>query len=84
MVITNHISVNKHEYNVRKMEELDKEILEKKKEMLNAKGFLKTYKLRRELNVLFRKLTKHGTETLIFERQRAESNNLGYWCSFIF
>lgn len=84
MIVTKHISVNKHEYNVRQMEKLNKKILEKEKEILSSKGFLKTIKLERELSNLLRKLAEHGTETLIYERQRAENNNFSYWCSFIF
>lgn len=65
--MTNTISVNKHEYNQRRVLELNKEILKKESELKNTKGFINKIKIKLELRKLFKEINIHGEETLQFE-----------------
>lgn len=66
------ITANKHEYNLRKFEELNSEIRRKEKELSKSKGFFKTYKLKNEIKKLYDELNNHGEEVLRFEIQSSQ------------
>lgn len=62
-----YISQNKHEYNVRRMDEINEQIKEKELELKNASGFFHTFVLKSELRKLYKDLNAHGTEVLEYE-----------------
>lgn len=72
MLIT-HISQNKHEFNMRRVEELNIQILNKEKELRNSEGFLAKFKLRNEIKKLYKSLNNHGNEVLEFEYRQLNS-----------
>lgn len=72
-MLQKYISQNKHEFNVRRVDELNKEILAKESELKNTKGFLAKFKLRIEIKNLYRTLNDHGNEVLAFEYRQNNS-----------
>ena len=65
-----HISINKHQFNVRRVEELGKKLLEKEKELENIEGFFAQFKLKSEIRRIRRRLMRHGEEVLEFEYRK--------------
>lgn len=65
-----HISINKHQFNVRRVEELGKKLLEKEKELENTEGFFAQFKLKSEIRRIRRRLMRHGEEVLEFEYRK--------------
>jgi len=70
----NYISQNKHEYNVRRMDELISKINKKEKELKSTEGFFKTFKLKSEIRRLYRVLRSHGNEVLEYEYINSKHN----------
>ena len=70
----NYISANKHEFNVRRVDELIAVIDEKEKELKTTEGFFKTFKLKSEIRRLYRVLRSHGNEVLEYEYQNSKYN----------
>ncbi len=64
-----NISINKHEYNERRVIELNKEILNLENKLKDTKGFINVLKLRLRLRKLYKTIHIHGEETLEFEKQ---------------
>lgn len=69
-----HISQNKHEYNVRRMDEINEVIKEKELELENAEGFFQTFVIKLELRKLYKELNNHGTEVLEYEYLNANQD----------
>lgn len=69
------ISDNKHEFNVRRVEEINEAILEKEAELKNIEGFVKTIKVKLELRRLYKQINIHGTEVLRYEHDKANNIN---------
>lgn len=69
-----HISQNKHEFNVRRMDELNEVIKEKELELKKANGFFQTLVIKAELRKLYKQLNNHGTEVLEFEYYNANND----------
>lgn len=67
-----YISPNKHQYNVRMVDELNKVIREKEEELKEAKNFIETFRLKLKLRKLYKKLTVHGTEVMEYELYKEE------------
>lgn len=74
-MLSGHISQNKHEYNVRRIEELNKMIKEKESELKKADGFFQTFLIKHDLRKLHKQLNIHGTEVLEFEYSKFANNN---------
>lgn len=62
-----NISINKYEYNLRKIDEINEKIIKLEKELNEVKGFNKTLTLKTELRELYKQLNIHGSEALEFE-----------------
>lgn len=74
-MLSRHISQNKHEYNVRRVKELNEIIKEKELELKQADGFFQTVIIKHDLRKLHKQLNIHGTEVLEFEYSRSINNN---------
>lgn len=72
---TRFISINKHEFNVRRVSELNEVILAKEEELRNTKGFINTMKVKLELRKLYKQITVHGSEVMAFETSKLNSIN---------
>jgi len=70
----NYITASKHEFNVRRVDELIAVIDEKEKELEMTEGFLKTFKLKSEIRRLYRILRNHGSEVLEYEYRNSQQN----------
>lgn len=73
--MTKGITINKHEFNVRRVDELNLDILAKEEELTNTVGFFNVLKVKLELRKLYKMINNHGTEVLQFERQNLNYNN---------
>ncbi len=62
-----NISINKHEYNQRRVIELNKEILKLENKLKETKGFINILKLKLKLKKLYKTINIHGEETLEYE-----------------
>ncbi|MDY0278281.1 MAG: hypothetical protein RBQ97_09390 [Acholeplasma sp.] len=62
-----NISINKNEYNVRRVDELNVELLEKEKELENTVGFFNRLKVKNDIRKITKLLNTHGSEVLEFE-----------------
>ncbi|HHT55591.1 MAG TPA: hypothetical protein GX012_03415 [Acholeplasma sp.] len=70
----NYISQNKHEYNVRRMDELISKLNKKEKELKTVTGFFNTLKLKLEIRKLYKVLETHGSEVLDYEYNLARED----------
>jgi len=68
------ISTNKHEYNIRRVDELSGRILMKEKELDNASGLLEVIKIKLQLRKLNKQINVHGSEVLHYEQTKFESD----------
>ncbi len=68
-----NISINKHEYNVRRVEELDSLIIAKEKELRKTSGLINIIKAKIELKKLYKDISVHGKEVLEFENKQTLS-----------
>lgn len=66
-----YISINKHEFNVRQVEELGKKLLEKESKLEETKGLFAQFKLKAEIRRIRKRLIAHGEEVLEFEYRQA-------------
>lgn len=66
--MTKGITINKHEFNVRRVDELNLDILAKEQELLETEGFYNTLKVKLELRKLYKQINNHGSEVLLFEQ----------------
>ncbi len=69
-----HISINKHEYNLRKVEELNNEIALKEETLKDTTGFINVLKLKHEIKKLYKQLDIHGTEVLAYEYKESQEH----------
>lgn len=67
-----NISINKHNYNIRRVNELNQEIIKKEKELVNTKGFFNTLEIKAEIRELYKKLNAHGQEVIDYEIENLE------------
>lgn len=67
-----HISDNKHEFNLRRVEELSKEMTEKENELKSTKGFFNVRKIKKELKKINAQIEVHAKEISEFERRKAK------------
>ncbi|MCR1808968.1 hypothetical protein [Haploplasma modicum] len=67
-----HISDNKHEFNLRRVEELSKEMTEKENELKSTKGFFNVRKIKKELKKINAQIEVHAEEISEFERRKAK------------
>lgn len=74
-MLSGHISQNKHEYNVRRINELNEVIREKELQLKKANGFFQTFLIKHDLRKLHKQLNIHGTEVLEFEYLRSINNH---------
>lgn len=65
-----NISDNKHEFNVRRVSELNDTILKLEEELKVTTGFFNSLKLRSELRRLYKQINVHGSEVLEYEYSR--------------
>lgn len=72
--MTKTISVNKHEFNVRKVDEINERILKKEEQLKETTNFFTILKKRRELRKLYKQIRVHGEEVLEFENRNNEDN----------
>lgn len=68
-----NISDNKHEFNVRRVSELNDTILKLEEELKVTTGFFNSLKLRSELKRLYRQINAHGNEVLEYEYSKLNS-----------
>lgn len=73
-MVNKYITMNKHEFNVRRVEELNSDILAKEKELETVKGFFNTLRVKSQLSRLYRLINIHGSEVLEFEYRQATNN----------
>lgn len=65
-----HISDNRHEWNVRRVEEMQTEIEDQKKVVSEAEGFFNKMREKRVLRKLIKRQRKHGEEVFQYETNR--------------
>ncbi len=68
-----NISINKHEYNVRRVTEINSLILTKEEELKNTTGLINIFKVKRELKKLYKDIAIHGREVLEYENKQTLS-----------
>lgn len=66
-----HISENKYEFNVRRVAELDRLLLEKERQLSNTTGLLNTFKLKSEIKKLYKLIVMYGNEVIEYEYNKA-------------
>lgn len=64
-----HITDSKHEWNTRRIVELQEEIRDAEKQLEITEGFWARRKASRKINKLNKQLIKHGEEVLAYELQ---------------
>lgn len=67
-----HISENKHEFNVRRVNELSKELDEFEKKLSSTNGFFNRLKIKRTIRKLNKQLKTHNEEIFLFEQAKTE------------
>ncbi|VEU80996.1 hypothetical protein [Haploplasma axanthum] len=65
-----HISDNKNEYNVRRVDELNEVLLEKERELNDTKGFFNVLKLKLEIKKIYKEISKYGSEVMEYENNK--------------
>ena len=68
------ITPNKNSWNIRRVEELSKEIEELEKKRANTRGFFRKLRLDFKIDKLIKQRSKHGEEALEYERQHLDEN----------
>ena len=71
-MISTNISPSRHEWNERRVVELQDEIKDQKDNVKKADGFLNKWKEKRILTKMIRQQNKHGQEVLEYEIQKSE------------
>lgn len=67
-----YISDNKHEFNVRRVNELEKELQEFEKKFKNANGFFNKMKIKRAIKKIQKQLKIHNDEIFLYEQTKVE------------
>lgn len=67
-----HISDNKHEFNVRRVEELSKELNEYEEKLKTANGFFNKLKIRKAIKKIEKQLKDHNDEIFLYEQTKTE------------
>ncbi|VEU80995.1 hypothetical protein [Haploplasma axanthum] len=66
-----NISINKYEYSLRRVDELNEVLLEKERELKNTQGFINRFKLNLEVKRLYKQISEYGSEVLEYEYNKA-------------
>lgn len=74
-MLNRYISTNKYEFNVRRIEELDKKILAKEAKLQKVNGFFNTIKVKQELKKLYKQIQAFGSEAIEYEQRRVRDIN---------
>lgn len=67
------VTVNRYEFSVRKVDELNEAILLKEQELKSTKGFLNTYLVKLELKKLYKQINLHGEDVIQYEITNAHN-----------
>jgi len=67
-----YISDNKHEFNVRRVNELEKELKEFEEKLENATGFFNRLKIKRAIKKINKQLKIHNDEIFLYEQAKTE------------
>lgn len=69
-----HVSDNKHEFNLRRVDELSLELTKLENELEKTKGFFNRFKVSRQIKKLNREINAHAAEIVIYEQMKIEQN----------
>lgn len=65
-----HISDNKHEFNLRRVEELTLELENMENKLKEEKNFFKKFKIRRIIRKIKKQLKTHNDEIILYEQSK--------------
>lgn len=69
-----HISDNKHEFNLRRVDELASELTLLEKDLENTNGFFNRLKVKKKIKKVNKQIDTHANEISFYEQQKLINN----------